>query len=235
MKIINATSFFISIFLFNAIAFALPASTSVKVTPLLKTQNSWNGKPIVYPQGQAEISAMLVEIAPGGETGWHLHPVPSFGMVLQGELEVRLKSGETKRVKANEALAEVVDVLHNGRNVGKDPVKLIVFYAGTVGQKLSTDRLLLQGTLEKKTNVSYRSPYFLMTENKESFEIRPSETVTREQLEPWLGKKVELEARYVFIPSAKADPGSEAESRFVNGIIPNIEYREALSIRALNH
>ena len=80
---------------------------------------------------------LLIEIAPGGETGWHLHPVPSFGMVLEGELEVSLKDGQRKRLKAGDALAEVVNTAHNGRNIGNAPVKLVVFYAGSKGQPLS--------------------------------------------------------------------------------------------------
>jgi quercetin dioxygenase-like cupin family protein len=91
----------------------------------------------VYPDGKAEITGVLVEIAPGGETGWHLHPVPSFGMILEGTLEVSLKNGSIKRLQAGDAIAEVVNTPHNGRNVGNIPVKLAVFYAGTVGQALS--------------------------------------------------------------------------------------------------
>ena len=121
----------------RAQAYALDQSAAVKVTTVLKTETSWNGKPIEYPSGKAEITGMVVEIAPGGETGWHLHPVPSFGMVLEGELEVHLKSGAVKLLKPGEALAEVVNTLHNGRNVGSVPVKLVVFYTGVVGRKLS--------------------------------------------------------------------------------------------------
>ena len=121
----------------SAAAFALEQSATVKVEPLLKTEASWDGKPIHYPSGPAEVTGMLIEIAPGAETGWHLHPVPSFAMVLQGELEVRLKTGAVKRLKAGEALAEVVDTLHNGRNVGAGPVKLVVFYVGAKGQPLT--------------------------------------------------------------------------------------------------
>jgi len=118
-------------------AFALEQSPAVQVLTVLKAESSWDGKPIEYPAGKAEVTGMVIEIAPGGETGWHLHPVPSFGMVLEGELEVRLKNGATKRLKSGEALAEVVDVSHNGRNVGSVPVKLVVFYIGSVGQQIS--------------------------------------------------------------------------------------------------
>lgn len=123
--------------LFQSNAHALEPTASVKTTTLMKTSSSWDGTPIAYPSGQAEITALLVEIAPGGETGWHQHPVPSFGMLLEGELDVRLKDGSVKRLKPGDTLAEVVNTLHNGRNVGTTPLKLVVFYAGAVGQPLS--------------------------------------------------------------------------------------------------
>jgi len=116
---------------------AIEQTKAVKVTTMLKTQASWDGQPLQYPAGQAEVTGMLIEIAPGGETGWHLHPVPSFGMVLEGELEVSLKDGRRNRLKPGDALAEVVNTAHNGRNVGTVPVKLVVFYAGSKGQPLS--------------------------------------------------------------------------------------------------
>jgi quercetin dioxygenase-like cupin family protein len=116
---------------------ALQTTGDVKATTLLKTSTSWNGAPLIYPKGQAEITAMTIEIRPGGQTGWHLHPVPSFGYMLQGELQVTLKDGKIKHLKAGDALAEVVSTLHNGRNVGKDTVKLVVFYAGTKGKGLT--------------------------------------------------------------------------------------------------
>jgi quercetin dioxygenase-like cupin family protein len=100
---------------------------------MLQTTQSWSGKPLKYPQGQAEVTVLKIEIAPGGQTGWHLHGVPSFAVITQGRLDVRLKDGRIHHVKAGDAMAEVVDTLHNGRNVGKLPVKLIVFYAGAKG------------------------------------------------------------------------------------------------------
>lgn len=114
---------------------ALEPSATVKVQPVLNTDSSWDGKPIEYPAGKAEVLGMVVEIAPGGETGWHSHPVPSFAMMLEGELELQLKSGLVKRLKAGEALAEVVNTLHNGRNVGVVPARLVVFYIGQRGQQ----------------------------------------------------------------------------------------------------
>jgi quercetin dioxygenase-like cupin family protein len=136
-KIIPCVVSLLSVVLLSAVLPALNSSRDVKVTPLLKTSTAWNGQPIVYPQGQAEITALTIEIAVGGQTGWHLHPVPSFAHVLQGRLDVSLKNGQVKHLKAGDTMAEVANTLHNGRNVGKIPVKLLVFYAGVRGKSLT--------------------------------------------------------------------------------------------------
>lgn len=121
-----------------AVATALDNSAAVKAVPILKTANSWDGKPLEYPAGKAQVTGMIIELAPGAETGWHSHAVPSFAMVLEGELEIRLQNGLTKRLSAGQAVAEVVDTPHNGRNVGEGPVKLVVFYTGAEGSTLTT-------------------------------------------------------------------------------------------------
>tara|TARA_R110002049_G_scaffold110858_6_gene259987 strand:+ start:2690 stop:3124 length:435 start_codon:yes stop_codon:yes gene_type:complete len=130
MKIIGAILVGVALASPSQLTLAIEATEEVAVTPLLKTQESWDGRPISYPTGKAEVTIVEVEVAPGGETGWHLHPVASFGVVLQGELEVELKTGETLNLKAGDAAAETVNVLHNGRNTGTVPVKMVVFYTG---------------------------------------------------------------------------------------------------------
>jgi quercetin dioxygenase-like cupin family protein len=122
---------------FNSAACAIENSSTVHVQPILKTTKSWDGALIRYPEGQAEISGVIIDIAPGGETGWHLHPAPSFGMVLEGSLDVSLKDGKTKHLEKGDSMVEVVNTLHNGRNNGTTPLKLVIFYAGVEGQKLS--------------------------------------------------------------------------------------------------
>ncbi len=124
------TAVILCILLIPVASSAIEPTADVKVTPLLKASTSWNGDQIVYPQGKAEVTGILVEVAPNMETGWHSHPVPSFAYMLEGILEVRLKDGRIKRLYAGDALAEVVNTWHNGRNVGKTPVKIVVFYTG---------------------------------------------------------------------------------------------------------
>ncbi|MET3135252.1 quercetin dioxygenase-like cupin family protein [Oxalobacteraceae bacterium GrIS 1.11] len=118
-------------------ASAIDNSAAVKVTPLMKTSASWDAKPIVYPQGQAEVTGLVVEIAAGGQTGWHEHPVASFAYVLEGTLEVTRATGETKLVHAGEMFPEVVNTLHNGRSMDGKAVKLLVLYAGSTDKKLT--------------------------------------------------------------------------------------------------
>jgi quercetin dioxygenase-like cupin family protein len=110
----------------------------LKITPLLETTTTWEGSPIRHPRGTAQITGLMVEIPAGGETGWHSHPVPSFGYILEGTLDVTLKNGRVKRLNAGEAVAEVIDTVHNGHVVGAQAVKLIVFYVGTENGALTT-------------------------------------------------------------------------------------------------
>ncbi len=109
---------------------------AVKVTRLLQSTTDAAGRPLVYPKpedGQAEITALLVEIAPGGETGWHKHPLTWLAYLLEGEIEVTLADGRVNVVRAGEALCEVVELAHNGVNRGAVPAKLVMFVLGTEG------------------------------------------------------------------------------------------------------
>lgn len=111
----------------------------VKSTQILQTKTTWNGAAIEYPETESpEITALHIEFAPGSETTWHSHPVPSLAYILSGELEVTLReSGETKIFREGDAFAEVINTWHYGKNVGEVPVKLVVFYVGKEGIKLT--------------------------------------------------------------------------------------------------
>ena len=137
----------VALLLFSPVTvFAIDETPAVKVTRLLKTTSSWDGKQIVYPDGQAELTALLIEIAPGESTRWHQHPVPSFAFLLDGILEITLTDGRVKRMQPGEALPEVADTMHMGRALSKTPVKLVVFYAGSVGKALTINQPTEQKT-----------------------------------------------------------------------------------------
>jgi len=108
---------------------------SVQVQENLSTSATWDGTPIRYPSGTAKVSGAIVTLQPGTETGWHTHPVPCLALILEGELLVELKGGQTKKLKAGDTLAEVINTPHNGKNIGKTPLKIAVFYAGNTDLK----------------------------------------------------------------------------------------------------
>ena len=98
---------------------------------LLRTTGNSLGKPIEYPrEGTPEVTALLIEMAPGEETGWHQHPVPLLGYILAGELTVYQVTGEKRVVRAGEVSLESVNVIHNGVNEGAVPCKMVVFVVG---------------------------------------------------------------------------------------------------------
>ncbi len=121
----------------TGLVWAAEPAPAVTSRIILKATRTWDGTPIVYPQGTAEVTGIIVTVAPGAQTGWHAHPVPSFGMVLEGELEVELQDGRRLTLEAGDGLAEVFERAHNGRNTGTVPMKVLVFYAGVTEKALT--------------------------------------------------------------------------------------------------
>ncbi|MBF0267154.1 MAG: cupin domain-containing protein [Alphaproteobacteria bacterium] len=132
---------------FILLAFALliaghaRADGDVTVETLAKSSASWNGTMLPpYASGQPEISILRIRIAPGATLPMHLHPVINAGVMISGELTVKTEKGEVLRLKAGEAIIEVVEQWHSGQNEGKQPAEIVVFYASTAGQPLSVKR-----------------------------------------------------------------------------------------------
>src|SRR5690606_38438311 len=102
---------------------------------LMKTDTTSLGQAIEYPDSDdPEVTAIEVTIPPGGETGWHSHPVPGYGYILAGTLTLETREGKTFVLGPGKAFAEVVKSGHNGRNLGKEPVKLVAFFTGEKGK-----------------------------------------------------------------------------------------------------
>ncbi len=101
---------------------------------VLRTATTASGAPVTYPSGApGRVTAATIEIAPGAETGWHRHPVPVYAWVVGGTLTVDYEGGKSVVVKSGEPLVEAVGTVHDGRNEGKEPVRLLVFYTGLEG------------------------------------------------------------------------------------------------------
>lgn len=106
-------------------------SQEIKIQPLMRTTIDAAGQPIAYPQtDQPQLTGVMVEIPPGAQTGWHKHPYPCVAYILSGSLTVEMEGGQVHQITAGQALAESVNVMHNGKNTGTEPVKLVMFVMG---------------------------------------------------------------------------------------------------------
>jgi len=103
----------------------------VQAKVILKTATTGNGAPVAYLKtDQPEITALIVDIAPGAQTGWHKHSVPVYAYVVSGFLTVDIEGNISRQFNPGDVIVEVMNARHNGVNKGSFPVKLIVFYTG---------------------------------------------------------------------------------------------------------
>jgi quercetin dioxygenase-like cupin family protein len=110
----------------------------IQVESLLKTTTAWDGVPLpAYPEGQPEISILKITIAPGASLPWHKHPVINSGVLLSGELEVTHEDGRVLHLRPWDAISEVVDTWHYGKNPGAEPAVILVVYSGAVDLPLT--------------------------------------------------------------------------------------------------
>ena len=112
------------------------AKPEIESKELLKTTTTTTAAQSIHylKTRKPQVVASEVVLPPGGETGWHKHPVPSYGFVLSGSLTVETKDGKTVKYDSGRAVVECVNTLHNGRNLGTVPVKMLVFYTGEAGR-----------------------------------------------------------------------------------------------------
>lgn len=108
------------------------------LTPILSGNQTIIGQTIAYPAGTPKVTAAIVTIPPGGETGWHTHEIPLFAYILDGALTVDYGSKGVKVYEAGGGVLEAVDWPHNGTNKGEVPVRLLAVYIGAEGEANAT-------------------------------------------------------------------------------------------------
>jgi quercetin dioxygenase-like cupin family protein len=79
-----------------------------------------------------------VEIDPGASAGRHSHPGDEISYVLEGEGELLIDGEDPRRVKAGEAFVIPAGKIHDARNVGTVPVRLVGVYVVEKGKPLAT-------------------------------------------------------------------------------------------------
>ena len=119
---------------------ALGRTTYPALEVLLKAPRSVLGQPLAWPDGTPAITAAIITLEPGRETGWHRHDVPLLGYILEGALTVDYGPGGSRTYAAGDAFIEAFETDHDGRNAGAVPVRLLAVYMGAEGVPLSVMR-----------------------------------------------------------------------------------------------
>jgi quercetin dioxygenase-like cupin family protein len=110
------------------------ADTRSTAETLLATGKTVVGQQIAYPaQTPAKVTAVIVEMQPGEETGWHAHDVPMFGYILEGEVTVNYGAHGTRVYRAGDAVMEAIDLAHDGRNTGEGVTRILAVFMGAEG------------------------------------------------------------------------------------------------------
>lgn len=110
----------------------LPAGFTTQ--PLLKSTMTRDNEPIRYPSVNPEMISVIGTLEKGGRTPLHLHPIPVYVYVLQGEIELRTEGKATHRYKTGDAFIESQNRKHQAFNVADGPSRLLVVFVGEVGK-----------------------------------------------------------------------------------------------------
>jgi len=102
------------------------------VEPLLESATSWDGGDFFYPQGNAQISSVKLQLHKNKDAPFHCHPVPTMGFIAKGKVLLETPDGKSREYKAGDAVIEVMKNLHRGKALS-DEAEIIVFYAGAKG------------------------------------------------------------------------------------------------------
>jgi quercetin dioxygenase-like cupin family protein len=113
------------------------AQTGMKAATLLQSTTTAVGQQIQFPQGRNQFTGVLIELAPGGEVGRHLHPFPNYVYVLNGQITIDIDGQPSRTYSAGESFVESTNTWHNGVNRGQVPVTILVVFAGEEGKPVT--------------------------------------------------------------------------------------------------
>ena len=100
-----------------------------KRTPLQKQDLSVKGREAVQ---------VLAEFAPGAAAGKHTHPGEELGYVLEGTLLLEIQGKPPVTLKAGDSFFVPAGVVHDGKNTGKGPAKVLATYGVEKGKPIAT-------------------------------------------------------------------------------------------------
>ncbi len=124
-----------------AVLFITNIAYAAQKEVLLKTTSTWDN--VEYQKlkiKKPEVTVLKIDIGVNESLKMHKHDLVNIAYVKKGTLTVYTDKNEQITVKEGECLPEIVGKYHYGKNTGKEPVQLIVFYIGEKGTPLAVDK-----------------------------------------------------------------------------------------------
>ena len=104
------------------------AAPRANITVVNRASTTITGQPLALPPAPWEAVMSVSDLPPGGALPMHKHPWPRYAYVERGRLSVTYEAaGLTREFGPGEAVVEAIDQWHEGRVVGTEPVRLILF------------------------------------------------------------------------------------------------------------
>ncbi|WP_245297021.1 MULTISPECIES: cupin domain-containing protein [Rhodomicrobium] len=111
-----------------------PEGQKVVSTPVISTDVTVSGQPIVLPQS-AQLVVTTLEIAPGAALPEHRHKYQRYGYMLAGQLQVTNdETGKVETFKPGDFIVESLGQWHHAATQGNETVKLLVIDQVEKGQ-----------------------------------------------------------------------------------------------------
>ena len=130
-----------TIVLFVMILCITNSSYSAQKEVLLKTTSTWdNAEYQKLKIKKHEVTVLKIIINVGEELPMHKHDLINIAYVKKGTLTVITDKKKEITLHEGEVLPELIGKYHYGKNTGKEPVELVVFYVGEKGTPLSVNK-----------------------------------------------------------------------------------------------
>jgi quercetin dioxygenase-like cupin family protein len=78
------------------------------------------------------------EFIPGGVAGRHTHPGEEIGYILEGTLQLEIEGKPPVVLKAGDAFFVPAGVVHDGKNIGTVPAKVLATYVVEKGKPVAS-------------------------------------------------------------------------------------------------
>ena len=120
----------------------LVAAGFVAASSGLLAQNPGIKRTVVYtgdvsvPGREARIAS--VEIAPGANAGRHTHPGEELSYVLEGTVLLEVTGQPPRTLHAGDVFFIPPNTIHDGKNVGTGPAKVLATYIVERGKPVAT-------------------------------------------------------------------------------------------------